>query len=189
MWPAAVAALVALGLGATAWAAVTQVRMNHLEDRNAALSADATAQAEAFVQAVAAQEELTDTVETQDAVLEIVLEPDAQRTELVGTASAPDASGRCIWSRARSSGALVVSGLPPAPEGSVYTMWIVYENEWLDAGEFDVDDTGHGRLLMTTWGSRNDEWGAFEGFAVTVEPATGEATVRGDEVMRSVVAN
>ena len=63
-------------------------------------------------------------------------------------------------------------------------MWIVYENHWLDAGHFAVDDGGQGRLLMTEWGrGGNDAWGEFEGFAVTVEAAG--SVRRGDTVMAS----
>jgi hypothetical protein len=186
LWPAAVAALVALGIGAMSWGAITQVRVNDLEDRNAAISAGATAQSEDFGQTLATQAQLSQTIETQDAVLEIVMQPDVQRTELVGTANAPAASGRCVWSRALSSGALIVGGLPAAPEGSVYTMWIVYEREWLDAGRFTVDDDGQGRLLMTRWGrGDNDDAGAFGGFAVTVAPASDAPSIRGETVMVS----
>lgn len=186
IWSAAVAAALVVGVGATAWGVLTQVRMNDLEDRNAAISADATAQSEQFGETVAVQSHLSDTVETQNAILEIVLEPDVQRTELLGTPMAPSATGRCVWSRARASGALLVDGLPALPAGSVYAMWIVYESKWLDAGRFTVGADGHGQLLMREWGrSGNDDWGAFEGFAVTVEPASGEAPKRGDTVMAS----
>jgi hypothetical protein len=186
LWNAAVAALLVVGVGATAWGVLTQVRMNDLEDRNAAISADATAQSEQFGETVAVQSHLSETVETQNAILEIVLEPDVQRTELLGTAIAPSASGRCVWSRAQASGALLVDGLPALPKDAVYAMWIVYENKWLDAGRFSVDTQGHGQLLMREWGrSGNDDWGAFEGFAVTVEPASGDAPERGDTVMAS----
>jgi len=187
LWAAAVAALVIVGAGATAWAAITQVRMNDLENRNAAISADATSQSEQFGETVAVQSHLSETVETQNAILEIVLEPDVQRTELLGTAMAPSASGRCVWSRARASGALLVDGLPTLPGDSVYAMWIVYEREWVDAGRFTVDTEGHGQLLMREWGrSGNDDWGAFEGFAVTVERASGESPERRSTVMASL---
>lgn len=186
LWPVAVAALVIGGVAAASWGAITQLRMNDLEDRNAALSAGATAQSEQFVQAVADQEQLSESLRAQDAALAVALEPDAQRTEMVGTAMAPDASGNCIWSSARASGALVVSGLPAPPHGSVYTMWIVYENEWLDAGDLTLDEGGEGRLLMQgPSGNRAGDWGAFEGFAVTMEPADGSGDTRGATVMRS----
>jgi hypothetical protein len=185
LWPAAVAALVVLGIGAMSWGVITQVRVNDLEDRNAALSADATAQSGQFGEALATQAQLSQTIETQDAVLEIVMQPDAQRTEMIGTDKAPSAGGRCVWSGTLSSGALIVAGLPAAPD-SVYTMWIVYENEWLDAGRFTVDDEGEGRLLMTRWGrGDNDDLGEFGGFAVTVAPSSAAPSARGETVMVS----
>lgn len=189
LWPAAVAALVVAGAGATAWALLTQARMNGLEDRNAVISADATSQSEQFGETVAVQAAMSRTVETQNAILEIVLEPDVQRTELLGTPLAPSATGRCVWSRARARGALIVEGLPQAPEGSLYAMWIVYERQWVDAGRFDVDAGGRGRLLMKQWGrGGNEDWGAFEGFAVTVEPASGQGAMRGAVIMASLPA-
>jgi len=181
-WMAGAAAVLAIGVGAIAWAWVTQARINDLEDRNAVIIAGATA-------ASSERQELATTVETQDAIIDVMLAPDAERTDLVGTAGAPVASGRCVWSRAEAKGALLVSGLEPAPEGSTYTMWIVYENEWLDAGSFAVDETGQGRLLMTSWRSTNPERGAFGGFAVTVEPAGGSGTQHGAPVMESVRAD
>jgi hypothetical protein len=189
LWPAAVAALLVGAVGLGAWAAVTQSRVDDLEGRNARLSAGATEQARAFIDASATEARLTQTIATQDAVLEIVMQPDLQRTELVGTEKAPGASGRCVWSRSREVGAMLVDGLPHTPDNAVYTMWIVYERKWLEAGDFTVDDGGEGRLVMDAWGSDTDDWGAFEGFAVTVEPASGTSAERGDTIMRSVLAD
>jgi len=189
MWPAAVAALLVGAIGLASWTAVTQSRVDDLEGRNARLSASSTEQARAFQDASETEARLSQTIATQDAVLEIVLQPDLQRTELVGTEKAPGASGRCVWSSGREVGAMLVDGLPHTPDDAVYTMWIVYEREWLEAGDFTVDDGGEGRLVMDAWGADSDDWGAFEGFAVTVEPASGAAAQRGDTIMRSVLAD
>lgn len=188
-WAAAVAALVVGVVGAGSWAVVTQSRVDDLEGQNATLSAGATAQARAFGEVSALEAQHSDTIATQDAMLEIVLQPDAQRTDLVGTEKAPGATGRCVWSQARESGALLVDGLPQPREGAVYTMWIVYERKWLEAGDFTVDDDGDGRLVMDAWGDDGGDWGAFEGFAVTTEPATGASGDHGEPVMRSVFSD
>lgn len=169
IWPAAVAALVVLGVGAAAWASIMQFQVNDLEDRNAAISSDATAQAQEFDAVSARQREFQEIIETQDTVINVVLQPDARRTELLGTAVAPGSSAQCVWSREHSLGALVVSGLPQPDEGEIYKMWVVYENAPIDAGSFDVDERGNGRLIMEgIWGGGED-WGEFLGFAVTVE--------------------
>jgi hypothetical protein len=68
-------------------------------------------------------------------------------------------------------------------------MWIVYERKWLEAGDFTVDDDGEGRLVMDTWGGDGDDWGAFEGFAVTIEPASGATAGHGETIMRSVFSD
>ncbi|HET6615976.1 MAG TPA: anti-sigma factor [Dehalococcoidia bacterium] len=192
LWAGAVAALVVGAAGAASWAAVTQSRVNDLEGQNATLSAGATAQSRAFEEVSALEANHSQTIATQDAMLEVVLQPDAQRTDLVGTAMAPEATGRCVWSQARESGALLVDGLPQPREGAVYTMWIVYERKWLEAGDFTVDNDGTGRLVMDAWGGDGDDgddWGAFEGFAVTTEPASGTSGDRGDTIMRSVFSD
>ena len=189
LWAGAVAALVGGAVAAGSWAAVTQSRVSDLQGQNATLSAGATAQSRAFDEVSALEATHSETIATQDAMLEVVLQPDAQRTDLVGTEKAPGATGRCVWSQARESGALLVDGLPQPHEGAVYTMWIVYERKWLEAGDFTVDDDGEGRLVMNAWGGDNADWGAFEGFAVTAEPASGTSGNRGDTIMRSVFSD
>lgn len=192
-WPAAAAALVVLGVGAFSWGAMTQMQVNDLRSQNDELAADATAQArDLFVvradlfEATNVTSGLSETVETQDAVIDLVLQPDVQRTELVGTAEAPNASGRCVWSRAQALGAFIASNLPPAPLGFVYKMWIVYERDWVGAGSVDVDEAGRGRLIMRgAWGA-SAGMGALLGFAVTLEPADGSTSGdRGKLVMSS----
>ena len=56
-------------------------------------------------------------------VLGVLTAPDVVRIDLAGLASAPQASGRAMWSRQRG---MVFSGtnLPPLPEGRVYQVWV-----------------------------------------------------------------
>jgi len=185
LWPAAVAALVVLGVGAAAWAGAMQFRVNDLEDENATISADATVQAQEFEAVSVRQRELQEIIETQDTVINVVLQPDARRTELTGTAMAPGASAHCVWSRAQSLGALVVSGLPQPDEGEVYKMWVVYENAPVDAGAFTVDERGSGRLIMEGIWDGGEDRGDFVGFAVTVEPSPDADTPSDEMVLAS----
>jgi hypothetical protein len=171
-WRGTVAAALVLGVGAAAWGAVMQLRVNDLQDRNGALVAGATAQAEQLAAAQAATDGLGELLETQNVVLDVAFQPDAQRIEMQGTAIAPGAWGRCVWSRTESLGAFVVRNMPAAPQGSTYRLWIVYERDWIDAGRLAVDDRGRGQLILRNAWRGNDDWGAFEGFAVTLEPET-----------------
>jgi hypothetical protein len=180
---------VVLSIGAFGWGIVTYARMDDLEDQNAMLSADATAQALVAAEAGAERDALSEAVESQEAVLQIALQPDARSTQLAGTAMAPDASGSCVWSLSTGSGALVARGLPPTTGNHAYVMWIVYENEWLDAGHFTVGDDGEARLVMTRWGrGGNEDLGDFGGFAVTLEPMSGTPDGHGETVMTSAPA-
>lgn len=191
-WPAAVAASLVLGIGATMWGTFAQTRVNDLESDRSALGANATAQSQdiasarnELLAASAATTALATDVQTQDAVLDIVMQPDIVSTDLVGTAEAPSATGRCSWSTTKALGAFIVDNLPPPVSGTEYTMWLMYEGRWVNGGSFSVDDTGHGRLFMRRpWGDEAAGLGAFVGFAVTAEPIGGE-TRSGAVVMQS----
>lgn len=175
-WQAAVAAALIVGVGAVAWGAMTQRRVDDLESRNASISADATAASRQLavvnarlVEASSATNTLEDTVSSQQAVLDVVMLPDLQNTELIGTVMAPYAKGRCLWSRQQALGAFLAEDLPPPPAGWSYQMWIVYEDLWLRGGSFDVDDDGRGRLIVRRPEADTGDLGAFVGFAVTME--------------------
>lgn len=187
-WIAAAAAAIVFGMGALAWGGYLQTQVSSLHDREARSRTDATAQSNEFatmrtelVQASASNVSLAG---NQDAVLEIVSQADVKRLPMEGTAAAPAARGRYIWSRAGGLGALVASTLPPLPEGRSYCMWIVYEKAWIFGGLFDVDDSGSGRLIVRDFGDGQDH-GAFRGFAVTVEPSSGTKERTGAMVMQS----
>lgn len=186
-WFAAAAAAIVFGLGALAWGGYLQTQVTDLHDREARIRTDATAQSQQFatmrtelVQASASNVSL---VSDHDAVLDIVSQGDVKRLPMTGTAAAPAANGRYIWSRAGRLGALVASNLPPLPEGRSYCMWIVYENAWISGGLFDVDERGTGRLIVRDLGDGQDH-GAFRGFAVTVEPSSGAKEHTGAMVLQ-----
>lgn len=177
LWPAAAAALFIAGVGAITWGGLTQYRLNDLESANARIGREATAQSAQLaaaqtevVTAGASSESVRAANEAQDAVIDIVLQPDVQRTDLIGTEAAPSATARCLWSRGTAVGAFVAKNLPPAPEGMSYNMWIVYELEWVNGGSFQVDEEGRGQLILRRVWTQRPELGGFEGFAVTLEP-------------------
>lgn len=187
-WFAGAAAAITFGLGALAWGGYMQTQVSGLHDREVRIGTDATAQSNQFatmrtelVQASAKNVSLSG---DQDAVLDIVSQPDLQRLPMTGTDAAPSASGRYIWSRTGGLGALVVSNLPSLPAGRSYCMWIVYQNAWVRGGLFDVDGTGAGRLIVHDLADGQGH-GAFRGFAVTTEPSTGSAQHTGATVLES----
>jgi hypothetical protein len=192
-WPAAVAASLVLGIGATVWGTFAQTRVNDLEGERSALGASATVQSRDIASArdelqaaAAVTTALATDVQTQDAVLDVVMERDVVGTDLIGTAVAPSATGRCLWSTTKTLGAFVVDNLPPPVKGTEYRMWLMYEARWVNGGAFDVDETGHGRLLMRRpWGDEAAGLGAFIGFAVTAEPIGNGETRTGAMVMQS----
>ncbi len=191
-WFSAAAAAIVAGVGAMAWGGYLQTQVNGLHGTEARAQIAATAQSSQFA---TMRTELTqssarsvDLATNQDAVVDIVSQPDVQRLPMSGTALAPSARGRYIWSRTSGLGALVVSGLPPLPEGSSYCMWVVYENAWVNGGLFTIDSTGTGRLIVRDFGDGIDH-GAFRGFAVTVEASGGVTKRTGATVLQGGAIN
>jgi hypothetical protein len=186
-WQAAAAVLVLGGAGLLGWSAYLQSEVNGLEGRNASIASAATAQGSdvatmrtELVQASARSEQLTD---SHDAVVQIVAQPDVVRAPMEGTASAPRATGRYVWSPAERLGALVVSELPQLDDDETYRMWVVHEDEWVAAGSFEVDEEGRGRLVVRNLDSESTS--DIIGFAISVEPQTGSDARTGDVVLRT----
>lgn len=188
-WQAAAAVLAISVAGALAWGIVMQQRVGEVEDRNATLRVDATEQAGELTtvrneleRMNAFNAQMASTLTTQDAIIDVVTQPDARRTAMVGTAAAPQASGRYLWSPGQEVGALIASGLPPLAPGQTYEMWVVYPSGWVSGGRFSVDASGAGRLVV-----RPQEQGttgeAPSWFCVTLE--TAGSTERGPMVLRS----
>ena len=191
-WQAAAAVLALASAGILTWGILMQRRVDDLESQNATVSDNATAQAVDLANVRADLARMTDfntrlasTVSMQDAMLDVVSQPDAQRIALAGTAAAPQASARYLWSPSADLGALVTSALPALPEGKVYRMWIVYPGAWVAGGDFTVDASGRGRLVVRP-DEANEPAGASPlWFCVTLETAASDPAVRGDMVLRS----
>ena len=190
-WLAAAAVLVAALAGVSAWAAVTQRRIDRLERDNDAVRASATAQAGDLAAAQAALTDVTDsnaraeaTLATQRAMVGVMAQPDVERIGLHGTRSATSASAQYVWSPARAAGVMLADGLPPLAEGLTYQAWVVYETSWESAGTFSVDASGSGALLVSAHddGTR----GAPSWYCVTVEPAGGSPKHTGTMVLSSL---
>jgi hypothetical protein len=190
-WRGAAAAMFIVAVAAGGWAIYAQTRMNDVEDDNARLSADATVTAEELaaarvelVESASASRTLASTVETQNQVLNIAFQPDVVWTTLDSTGDAPGATGRCVWSQRQELGAFLADNLPAPPHGQAYRMWVVYERKWIGGGTVTVDDQGSGQLIIKRVWAKED-YGAFEGYAVTLEPIEGSPMRTGEVVLAS----
>lgn len=192
-WYAGAAGLVAAIASVSAWAIFTQVRVDRLDRRNAALRLDATAQSRELAavrgdlqRAADLSAGLASTVATQNQIVDLMTEPDVRRTPLQGTAAAPAANGHYVWSPARDAGALVAAGLPQLATGEVYEMWVVYaDKRWTSAGTFSPDASGTARLIVR--GAPNDEAPGVlpSWFCVTLQAAGASGRSAGTMVLRS----
>ena len=81
-------------------------------------------------------------------VASIVSAPDAQRFELSGRGSASAAAGQMLWSRTQGL-SLTVNGLPPAPDGSHYHVWLDGSSSTVSLGPIVADPAGRAQLLLT----------------------------------------
>ena len=184
-WPAAAAALLVVSLAVVGWGAYMQTQVHHLDAQNASIGAHAT-EASSELEAVrtqlaetaAFQQGVGDTLQTQQAVIDVMSQPDVRRTQLIGTQTAPAAGGRYLWSDAEQTGAFVGWSLPALPEGTVYRLWIIYDNQWLRGPAFGIDDQGRGQAIVRRLDTSSTERGDLRGFAVTIEPALVSQTER-----------
>ncbi len=188
-WQGAAAAAIVAGIGLVAWGVYNQNQINNLEDENARIAAGATEEAERFAtantQLVQAFSFNQDLMRSQDAVTDIVDQPDAAKLTMEGAGSAPNASGRYVWSRTVGMGSLVARGLPQLAPGKTYCLWVIYESDWVVGGTFTVDETGTGRLIVEDL-DVSENAGRLQAFEVSIEPAgeitkqTGETVLRAD---------
>ena len=181
-WPqSAAAAVVIVGVGMMAWGAVMQRRVGDLSSRNDELVMAATSQTN-FASTVHAEVSMASAKSAslavqQDAMFDVVSQPDVQRVQLVGTVTTPAATGRYVWSSATKTGVLIARDLPPLDKGKKYCLWLVYDNAWVSGGQFGIDDGGTGRLVVRDIEDAPGT-GAFRGFAVTVEAASATAPTK-----------
>jgi hypothetical protein len=190
-WWASAAAAVIVGAGLLGWVAYLQSQVGDLKDRNAAVRADATAQAGRFATVTTELQAMAsangDLARTQDVMLELMSQPDVRGMDLAPAGDAPSATARYVWSRSSETGALVARDLPPLPEGQSYCMWLVYENAWVVGGIFRPDADGTGHLIVQNIDGGDDAGrGRFRGFAVTIEPSTGAQRHTGPTILQNL---
>ena len=98
----------------------------------------------------------------------VLAAPDLVRIDLAGQPTAPQSSGRALWSRNRGM-VFATSNLPAAPAGKVYQVWVVTAGAPISAGLVVPDPAGGGMTYFYT----PPDIPAPTAVAVTLEPAGG----------------
>lgn len=105
----------------------------------------------------------------------VLTAPDVQPLDLGGQPAAPDARGRLFWS-ASAGGVLTVTGLPPAPAGQIYQLWLIPDAEPMHAALLAPD--AEGRAMVTV--ALPEGLTGLVPAAVTLELAGGAENPGGD---------
>ena len=159
-WLASAAAsiVVALAIGAFAWAITLSSEVNRLRDQNQALAELTELDAEqraallelegALNSARNEQKKLLTTIEEQATMLVIALDPELIPSELQGTNLAPGASCDYVWSVKQAIGALTCKELRGVSFGVNYALWAVKGDKTIPVGTFVPRADGTAQLLV-----------------------------------------
>jgi anti-sigma-K factor RskA len=109
------------------------------------------------------------------AALAVLADPDLVRVDLAGRPAAPQATARALWSRQRGM-VFTTAGLPPAPAGRVYQVWVVTRQAPVSAGLLAADPSGG----VTAFFRTPADIAQPVAVAVTLEPAGGVPAPTGE---------
>ena len=101
--------------------------------------------------------------------------PDARVARLAGKEVAPGARAVVAYDRASGRAVLVTNGLPPAPAGKAYQLWLIADGKPLAGGTFKTDAEGRARMSDRLPAGAGDK----AAFAVTLEREGGESAPKG----------
>jgi anti-sigma-K factor RskA len=100
---------------------------------------------------------------------------------LAGLKDSPNAKAKLIFDQESGKAVLVFEGLPPAPSGKAYQLWVIADNKPVSGGIFKTDSNGRGELA-----SEVPQNGRQKGvFAVTLEPEEGVPAPTGSMFLKS----
>lgn len=102
--------------------------------------------------------------------------PGARVARLAGEEVAPGARAVIAYDRASGRAILIASGLPTAPAGKAYQLWLIADGQKLPGGTFKTDAEGRARLSDRLPTGAGDK----AAFAVTLEREGGEIAPKGD---------
>jgi anti-sigma-K factor RskA len=167
--PLAAAVVAAVGLGAYAWQ--LQSRVRGLEARLDSAERRASV----------AERDVADARRTAgeaQAAMAVLAAPDLVRIELSGQPPAANARARALWSRNRGM-VFTAAGLPHAPEGRVYQVWVVTAGGPISAGLMTPDPAGRAEAFFNT----PPDIPQPVAVAVTLEPAGGMPAPTGERYL------
>jgi anti-sigma-K factor RskA len=108
-------------------------------------------------------------------VSDMLASPEASVMQLTGKEAAPRARAVVAYERSTGRAALLASGLPPAPAGRAYQLWLIAENKPMPGGTFKSDADGRARMS-----DRLPAGISKPAFAVTLEREGGESAPKGE---------
>ena len=106
---------------------------------------------------------------------DILASPDARLTQLAGKGEGARARATLAYERTTGRAVIFTAGLPPAPAGKAYQLWLIADNKKMPGGTFKTDPEGHARM--------SDRLPAGESnptFAVTLERDGGVQSPEGE---------
>lgn len=110
--------------------------------------------------------------------------PDTRAVTLAGTKAARGARGNLLYDDRTGSITLYASGLPPAPPGKAYQLWLIAGRKPVSGGVFTTDQAGRASLRGQALTGRRKP----SAFAVTLEPEGGSAKPTGDKYLLGSVS-
>lgn len=122
---------------------------------------------------------LSEQVALYRGAVDLLRDPATRVVELRGQGPSPAATAKMIW-HDRAGGHLFVAGLPAAPAGKVYELWIIAEAAPRPAGLFNADQEGRAVYRVPA-----ESAGQVKVFAVTLEPDGGVPAPTGPMVLAS----
>ncbi|HYH84327.1 MAG TPA: anti-sigma factor [Pyrinomonadaceae bacterium] len=121
--------------------------------------------------------ELTRTRDEND----LLASPGSRVAQLAGKEVAPGARAVVAYDRASGRAVLIANGLPPAPAGKAYQLWLIADGKPLPGGTFNSDPEGRARMSDRLPTGAD----AKAAFAVTLEREGGESAPKGEMYLLS----
>ena len=106
---------------------------------------------------------------------ELLASPDTRVTQLSGKGGGASARATLAYERTTGRAVIVTTGLPPAPSGKAYQLWLIADNKKMPGGTFKTDAEGRARLS-----DRLPAGEANPTFAVTLEREGGVPAPEGE---------
>lgn len=188
-WAAAAAVFLAFAVGSIAWALSLSMQVDELKKDNVALAGltqlDAQQrqillQLQTELSAAKSQQRVMEsTLADQATLISLALDPDLIPTDLLGTAIAPEAQCRYVWSTTQSLGALHCVKLPSITFTLQYQLWVVRGDKVVSVGVFYPRPDGTAHLLARPTG----ESGPMTNMFVTLETANQASRLPSSEVI------